>query len=223
MPVLSDSQITEYCSNGMIEPFNPAYVNPASLDLRLHPALIEITAGGVLDASNNGAAASKLTTERTIFLQHGQKYLLQPGVFILASSMEYIKLPSELAAEVKLKSTTARRGIGHVYSGWIDPGFEGNITFELFSHVPVILEAGQLIVQIVFMEMSQVPEKPYQGRYQGQQGPTAAKIEQPTLPFMDVNETPGVHAVRASWLPRNVDDLANQVKADFSDWGDYQE
>lgn len=174
--ILNDRLITQYCTEQhMIEPFDPQRVNPASYDLTLSTKIIEITPGGIMDASNTGNATRQLTSQRTITLQYGQTYLLQPGVFILASSSEYVKIPPELAAEVKLKSTTARRGIGHVYSGWIDPGFHGQITFELFSHVPVLLEPGKPIAQIIFSQMAEVPEKPYFGRYQHQVGPTTAR------------------------------------------------
>lgn len=196
--ILSDSMIKDYCEKqNMIDPFNPQRINPASYDLTLYGKLIEMTPGGIMDASNTGNAAHRLTSQREITLHHGQSYLLQPGIFILASSVEYIRLPAELAAEVKLKSTTARKGIGHVYSGWVDPGFEGQITFELFSHIPVLLEPGKPIAQIIFQQMAQVPENPYQGRYQHQQGPTPARqIEFPGLdtmvksPYVDTKGNP---------------------------------
>lgn len=176
--ILNDEHIKHYATvRKMIEPFNPMLVNPASYDLTLHYELIEITPGGIMDPSNTGNAVHKLTSERKIKLSYGQSYLLQPGVFILASSVERVKIPPILAAEVKLKSTTARRGIGHVYSGWIDPGFEGQITFELFSHVPVLLEPGKPIAQIIFNEMIDAPQEPYQGKYQYQEGPTPARSE----------------------------------------------
>lgn len=173
--ILPDFMIKEYAQQGMIEPFEPKYINPASLDLTLYGEIIEITPGGVIDASNSGSASNRLTTQKRIQLQYGQKYLLQPGIFILASSIEVLNLPHNLAANVQLKSTTARSGIGHVYAGWIDPGFSGQITFELFSHVPVLLEPGKPVCQITFLQMAAIPEKPYQGKYQNQQGPTPAR------------------------------------------------
>lgn len=173
--ILPDFMIKEYAQQGMIEPFEPKYINPASLDLTLYGEIIEITPGGVIDASNSGSASNRLTTQKHIKLQHGQKYLLQPGIFILASSIEVLNLPYNIAANVQLKSTTARSGIGHVYAGWIDPGFSGQITFELFSHVPVLLEPGKPVCQITFLQMAAIPEKPYQGKYQNQQGPTPAR------------------------------------------------
>lgn len=179
--VLSDQQIIDYCIGyNMIEPYNTELVNPASYDLTLSYDIIEIHAGGIVDAST----PHNLTTTRKITLQYGQKYLLQPGTFILASSLEYVKIPPELAAEVKLKSSTARAGIGHMFAGWIDPGFEGNITFELFSHVPVWLQPGKPVCQIAFLHMSKVPIKPYSGRYQNQVGPTPAR-EVKQLEFAD--------------------------------------
>lgn len=170
--ILNDASITKLCEEGMVSPYRADLVNPASLDLTLSPDIIEISAGGLVAAYDH---PGKKVFERKVHIQLGQEYLLQPGMFVLASSLEYVKLPKDVAAQVSLKSTTARRGIGHVFAGWIDPGFEGNITFELFSHIPTVLTPNKAICQIVFYRMESPPVKPYQGKYQYQLGPTPAK------------------------------------------------
>lgn len=219
--ILNDLHIIEFCEQqNMIEPFNPMLVNPASYDLTLWGELIEITPGGIMDASNSGNASHRYTSERKIKLSYGQTYLLQPGVFILASSIETVRIPPTLAAEVKLKSTTARKGIGHVYSGWIDPGFEGQITFELFSHVPVLLEPGKPIAQIIFNEMIQVPMNAYQGRYQHQVGPTPARTFEDQYPIWD-NYTKLMELSPA--LKQHFNEMMNIIPPDVDQiWSDAQ-
>lgn len=171
--ILNDVTITKLAvEQEMIFPFKPDLVQPASYDLTLSPDLVEIVYGGIVSASDH---PGKVYRDNKVRLQAGQEYLLQPGAFVLACSAEYVKLPPDVAGQVMLRSTTARRGIGHVYSGWIDPGFQGNITFELFSHIPTVLVPGRAICQMVFYRLEAVPAKPYHGKYQFQQGPTPAR------------------------------------------------
>ncbi|HEY8022351.1 MAG TPA: hypothetical protein VIH93_14700, partial [Thermoanaerobaculia bacterium] len=56
---------------------------------------------------------------------------LFPGEVVLASTIEYVKIPRSVACDLKLKSTLGRLWINHSMAGWCDPGFEGNITLEL--------------------------------------------------------------------------------------------
>ena len=68
----------------------------------------------------------------------------------------------------------------HSTAGYIDPGFEGNITLE-FSNVaslPVLIRPGMRIGQISFLQMTTPVDKPYAGKYLGQQGPTASRSHQ---------------------------------------------
>lgn len=91
---------------------------------------------------------------------------------ILATTPEFVRIPNDAAATIYLKSSRAREGLDHALAGWIDPGFCGQITLELHAHRPVILTAGQRVVQLVMMSLTAPALKPYSGRYQGQRGPT---------------------------------------------------
>lgn len=116
--------------------------------------------------------------------------VLPPGGFALASTMERFKMPDDIAASVKDKSTWARRGLA-VQNTWIDPGWEGYLTLELSNHHPMpvrpfwqrnidaweelvaartlTITAGMPIAQIVFERLDQPTELPYRGKYQHQQ------------------------------------------------------
>ena len=63
-------------------------------------------------------------------------------------------------------------------AGWVDPGFEGKITLELYNanSLPIKLQAGRRISQLVFCLMDQASEKPYHGKYQGQNKSTGSRI-----------------------------------------------
>lgn len=75
---------------------------------------------------------------------------------------------------------SGRMGLFIQNAGWVDPGFEGQITFELFnaSDTPILLTAGTRIAQLVFAEMTEACDKPYNGKYQGQIGATESRIHQ---------------------------------------------
>jgi dCTP deaminase len=80
-----------------------------------------------------------------------------------------------MAGAVYLKSSMARLGLDHALAGWVDPGFEGNLTLELHAHREITLHAGQRVVQIVLFDIDQTALRPYSGKYKGQVGPTKAK------------------------------------------------
>ena len=63
-------------------------------------------------------------------------------------------------------------------AGWVDPGFEGEITLELYNanRLPIRLEAGRRICQLVFAAMDDEAENPYCGKYQKQRSAVGSRI-----------------------------------------------
>lgn len=110
-------------------------------------------------------------TEKTI--------VLWPGDFVLCSSIETVTMPADAVGIILSKSTTGRIGAEHCHSGWIDSGFNGIITYEFFnpSPWPIELYPNDFYLQLVIMDMNEASEVTYNGRYQGQVGPTAARME----------------------------------------------
>ena len=88
---------------------------------------------------------------------------LFPGEVVLASTMEYVRIPRDVACDLKLKSTLGRLWINHSLAGWCDPGFEGEITLELqnLGPQPFVLEAGRRIAQLIFIAMESEPDVAY--------------------------------------------------------------
>lgn len=153
---------------GLIQPFAPNQLNPASYDVRLaERILIEVgegvRPGGWLEVDISDAA-----------------YMMMPGEFVLASVAERLVVPAALEAVFCLKSSRGREGYQHMLSGYIDPGYEGNITLELHNSLrfrPLPLYAGMLIGQIRFATMASSPTEPYSvtGRYVGDATVTPSK------------------------------------------------
>lgn len=145
---------------------NPEHVNPASVDVSLGEKIIEYS-------EDDGLFG------REIVLQPGEAFTFQPGYFYLAHTEEFTTLPDDICAQLILKSSSGRKGLDHAHSGWGDPGFAGQWTFEFVAHRPVTFTRGQRIAQLVFMQCDGRPERTYAetGRYQGQTGATEARPE----------------------------------------------
>ena len=169
MGILPDYEIVTLARRGLVNPYDPALVNPASLDVRLGENLL---------------IEDKQVPELQPFSIAGftkeAPFMLQPREFVLAETLEQFKLPTAVAGQFALKSSRAREGIEHLMAGYIDPGYEGRLTLELVNarvlH-PVPLWPGMRIGQIVFHKMSLLPNKDYSqtGRYQGDQQVQASK------------------------------------------------
>ena len=109
------------------------------------------------------------------------KYVLLPGQFILATTMEYFELPDNITAFVEGRSSLGRMGLFIQNAGWVDPGFKGEITLELFNanRCAIELQSGRRVGQLVFAKMDDKALNIYNGKYQGQRGATGSKV------FMD--------------------------------------
>jgi dCTP deaminase len=91
----------------------------------------------------------------TVKVRPGEAFVLHPGEFALASTLEFVKIPLDLAARLEGRSTWGRLGLQiHATAGFVDPGFRGALTFELsnVSQVPLTLYPGVRIAQICFFE-----------------------------------------------------------------------
>lgn len=101
-----------------------------------------------------------------------------PGEFVLATTMEYFELPDNLTAFVEGRSSLGRMGLFIQNAGWVDPGFKGEITLELFNanRCAIELKAGRRVGQLVFAQLDDNARNPYRGKYQGQKGATGSKV-----------------------------------------------
>ena len=112
----------------------------------------------------------------------GDEIIIPPQSFLLATTEEYIKLPNHMTAFVEGLSSIGLIGLFIQNAGWVDPGFEGQITLELFNanSLPIRLQAGRRICQLVFCFMDKPTLNPYRGKYQGQRKATGSRVYQDT-------------------------------------------
>lgn len=170
--ILSDRTIFDLLNSGTLQiaPLEPEQVQPASVDIRLGStfSIVEDSPVGVIT----------MTHEIQYKTIHTDTYVLLPGQFVLATTMEYFSLPANLTAFVEGRSSLGRMGLFIQNAGWVDPGFQGEITLELFNanRCAIELKAGRRVGQLVFAEMDQAALHPYNGKYQGQTGATGSRV-----------------------------------------------
>ena len=115
-------------------------------------------------------------------LDLGETYVLHPGAFLLASTLEFIRLPRDIAGRLEGRSSLGRLGLQvHATAGFVDPGFEGVLTFELINSgkLPVRVFPGMRLGQICFFHLRDV-EAPYRkklNKYAGGLGVLFTQIE----------------------------------------------
>lgn len=170
--ILSDKTILSLLKQGTlsIAPLQENQIQPASVDIRL---------GDTFSVVEDSSTAILTLSQKMIYKEiHAEKYLLLPGQFVLATTMEYISLSDNLTAFVEGRSSLGRLGLFIQNAGWVDPGFSGEITLELFNanRCAIELQAGRRIGQLVFAQMDQPALHPYRGKYQGQRGATGSMV-----------------------------------------------
>ena len=170
--ILSDQTIMKLLADRtlVISPLEERQIQPASVDIRLGStfSIVEDLSTGVI--SLEAAASYKTILTDT--------YILLPGQFVLATTMEYFELPDNLTAFVEGRRSLGRLGLFIQNAGWVDPGFKGEITLELFNanRCAIELKAGRRVGQLVFAEMDPMALNPYNGKYQGQRGATGSRV-----------------------------------------------
>ena len=170
--ILSDKTIFKMLEEKslVIEPLTEEQVQPASVDIRLGNTF------SIVDDSPTGMIS--LSSEIKYKTITADKYIILPGQFVLATTMEYFELPDDLTAFVEGRSSLGRMGLFIQNAGWVDPGFKGEITLELFNanRCAIELQAGRRVGQLVFAKLDEHALNPYSGKYQGQRGATGSRV-----------------------------------------------
>lgn len=172
--ILSDLTLRQMIQSGAlkIDPIKEQSIQPASIDCHLGRHFLTIK-----DKEMN-----VITLDSDIMYDEieNDSIIIPSHSFILATTEEYLELPDNLTAFVEGRSSIGRIGLFIQNAGWVDPGFKGRITLELYnaSSVPIRLQAGRRICQLVFCQMDHAAEKPYDGKYQGQDKSVGSRVMQ---------------------------------------------
>ena len=179
--VLSDRDIRAEIEAGriVIDPYVPEAVQPSSVDLHLDNRfrVFRNSRYPYIDVREEQPELTEL-----VEIGADEPFILHPGEFVLGSTLERVQLPDDVVARLDGKSSLGRLGLLiHSTAGFVDPGWDGNLTLELsnVANLPITLYDGMKIGQISFQRMSSAVEVAYGdqrlgSRYRGQRDPTAS-------------------------------------------------
>ncbi|MBF0519962.1 MAG: dCTP deaminase [Nitrospirae bacterium] len=184
--ILSDRDIKQSLESGRITvvpyPELDKQLGACTLDMRLGNvfSVFEHSRYPVLDL-RSGIKIDDIMTSITI--PDGERFILQPGEFALAMTIERLELPADLVGRIDGRSSLGRLGlIIHGTASTFEPGWRGNPTLELsnIGRMPIALYPGMRICSFTFEMLSSPAEVPYDkkitAKYMNQDGPQPSKI-----------------------------------------------
>jgi dCTP deaminase len=181
--VLSDRTIKEEIAKGriVIEPLDEECFQPASVDVHLDRKLLVFRTWRhpfYVDVKQN---LDDLT--EAVWIEDEKPFFLNPGEFVLGSTVESVALPEDIVGRLEGKSSLGRIGLLiHSTAGYVDPGWQGHLTLELsnVAKLPITLYHGMRIGQISFLRLTSPVDRPYgsaglRSKYQGQKEPIPSR------------------------------------------------
>lgn len=183
--ILSDKDIQAAIKSGRISitptPDFETQLGSCSIDLRLGNTfrVFEHSKHTFIDPSKKDFS-NEITRE--IKLKDGD-FIMQPGDFVLAVTMERVKIPPDLMGRLEGRSSLGRLGIVvHSTASIFDPGWDGNPVLELgnLGRMAVALKVGMRICAMTFEQLSSPAKTPYTSKkfakYKFQNSPMESKI-----------------------------------------------
>lgn len=186
--VLSDRDIVAALENGRIK-IDPApdlekQLGSVSVDFRLGTTFMvfEHSRFSFIDPRHPQSIGDAM---RTIEVKDDEPFIMQPGDFALASTMETLELPDDLLGRLEGRSSIARLGITvHSTAAVFEPGWIGTATMELsnLGRMAVALYPGMRICAFSFESVSTPVMTPYRtkknNKYAGQITPRASQLSE---------------------------------------------
>ncbi len=168
----------------------------ASIDLRLGTWFMSLRQARMpyleVDDPSLGAQFTK-----NHYVRFGDSYFLHPRSFVLGTTLEWIRLPRDLAAYVIGKSSWGRRGLIIATATGVHPGFKGCLTLEITNvgEIPIAIKPGMAICQLFFHEVR--GPKPIgidRSQFAASRKPTLGRIS-PDQFFQNLTNSP-----QAAWI-----------------------
>lgn len=156
-------------------------VGAASVDVRLGHEFIILRRSSIpnIDPTTGSKAdweAVLRKWQERVRISLFRPFVLPPGQLVLGATLEYVSIPSSIAAAVEGRSSWGRLGLIIATAATVGPGFKGCVTLELINEggVPLVVYPGVRIAQLVFQRTG-VPSK-YVGKYDCPTGPQFSRI-----------------------------------------------
>jgi dCTP deaminase len=135
-------------------------IDNGSLDLRLGTDFITTkrTRFSVVDPLERGVQTLRgfqsqiVDYQEKVHIDVGNKLILHPNQLVLGCTMEYLRLPNDLAAYVVGRSSWGRLGLIIATATFVHPSYIGVVTLEManLGDAPIALYPGARITQLVF-------------------------------------------------------------------------
>ena len=183
MPVLADKWIKKMALDGMIAPFEEKQIREGKISYGLSSFGYDARVSNefkIFTNVNSDIVDPKNSKPSNFVTKNVSECIIPPNSFVLASTVEYFKIPKDVLVICLGKSTYARCGI-IVNVTPLEPGWEGHVTLE-FSNttpLPAKIYANEGVAQFVFLKGNEKPEISYsdrKGKYMGQTGVTLPKV-----------------------------------------------
>lgn len=188
--VLSDRDIKKALKSSIIKitpkPDLKTQLGSCSIDLRLGNIfrVFEHSRHPYIDPLQKDYS-SEITRE--IKVKNGEHFIMQPGDFVLAVTLERVKISNSLMGRLEGRSSLGRVGIVvHSTASVFDPGWDGKCVLELgnLGRMAVVLTVGMRICAMTFEELKSKAEVPYsmnrRSKYVNQKGPEESKMHEET-------------------------------------------
>lgn len=186
--ILSDGDIKKALKEKRIEitptPDFTTQLGSCSIDLRLGDTfrVFEHSKYSFIDPAKKDFS-NEITRE--IKIKKGDVFMMQPGDFVLAVTLEKVKIPPDLMGRLEGRSSLGRLGIVvHSTASIFDPGWDGKPVLELgnLGRMAVSLTVGMRICAMTFEELSSPAETPYTSKkfakYKFQDTPIESRIHE---------------------------------------------
>ena len=183
MSVLSDKWIKKMSLESMISPFEEKQISEGKISYGLSSFGYDARVSNefkIFTNVNSEIVDPKNFKPSNFVTKNVSECIIPPNSFVLASTVEYFKIPKDVLVICLGKSTYARCGI-IVNVTPLEPGWEGHVTLE-FSNttpLPAKIYANEGVAQFVFLKGNERPEISYsdrKGKYMGQTGVTLPKV-----------------------------------------------
>ena len=156
----------------------------ASVDLRLGSWFVMLKQAKMpcVDIDDVDAGGAQRYT-RTHFVRFGEKFILHPRSFVLGTTLEWIRLPRDLAAIVTGKSSWGRRGLIIATATGVHPGFSGCLTLEItnLGEIPIMISPGMHICQLFVHKMTDSTDHAAKSKFAVSRKPRFGLIKKDTF------------------------------------------
>ncbi len=181
--VKSDRWIREMAQKGMIEPFNKKQVGKGVISYGVSSYGYDMRIADefkIFTNINNTVVDPKNFDPKSFVDYKGDVCIIPPNSFLLASSLEYFRIPRDVLVICLGKSTYARCGLV-VNVTPLEPEWEGHVTIEISNTTPLParIYANEGIAQLIFLQAAEICEVSYKdksGKYQAQKGITLPRM-----------------------------------------------